>query len=274
LDLPDIPESILQNEFSEFSEQVQPFLPTWLPNFKFRTPDAERRLPTAFDIDVHQMVIQYELKNRVPWPIEKLEAFRETAEVIFDRQGLVRDLIAQKISQGLSWLKGCAVRTLASVPVRIGVDVDRCVGRGQIEEANLVITLAILDLLSAVYSLNDRFPPNPKWIFYGLEKLRWKPSQAFQRFTAALQNLGPEEKHIRRRVELTRTLLADIERRYREIPGAKDDVYTWASTRLFPDRQLRHVTTADEIVGANIDQYAKMTFENWRTANWELRKSG
>src|SRR2546430_1835415 len=67
-------------------------LPIWLPNFLFHVPVPWGRM----EVNVHQLVFQYEHDPRTTWDGEKCDTYLNKRETVLDRDGLFRQLIEQK----------------------------------------------------------------------------------------------------------------------------------------------------------------------------------
>lgn len=267
LDLPAIPDRVLALRGAAFSDAVQPYLPDWLPNFKFSVPETHSTIGQPVDVDVHQLIVQYESQADVRWDLAKLEAYASTSEILCDRGGRVAALVGSKIEAHRHLLRDRAIELLASIPVRIGVDVDRCIARGLVSHAHHVMNAAWADLLAALYLVNDEFPPNPKWALVSLSALARAPADSKRRLERSMriENFSPAAA-LRRQA-----LLVDLHRELEAICQDLDwfpaDPYTHASTRLFLDRQLRHQTAADALACPVSEQYAKMAIPAWNRRN-------
>src|SRR5262249_6328107 len=125
--------------------------------------------------------------------------------------------------------------------------------------------------VACVYLAAERFPPNRKWRMVSWGDLD-APREAEPRFLEALLVRAHDAPDVERRQRLLLSLAEEVERSCRaRIPGFPSDPSTFAWTRIFPDRQLRHRTRADEAAAPVLDQYEKMRLEPWSRCNWYLR---
>jgi hypothetical protein len=264
LDLPRIPEGVLALRGAAFSDAVQPYLPDWLPNFKFSVPRAHSTIGQSVDVDVHQLIYQYERQPDLRWDLAKLEAYASTSEILCDSGGRVAAMVGGKIEAHRHLLRD---RVIASIPVRIGVDVDRCIARGLVSHAHHVMNAAWADLLAALYLVNGEFPPNPKWALVSLSALARVPADCRARLEHGMRVENFSSSAARRRQTLLVALHRDLEGICRALDWFPADPYTHAATRLFVDRQLRHHTAADALARPVSEQYAKMAIPAWNRRN-------
>lgn len=267
LSIPHCPKSILKLPFRSFSIEIQPYLPDWLPNFKFSVPKTETDYKFTIDIDVHQLILEYERQSHIMWDIGKLEAYA-AAETYFDPSGKVQSLINNKIMEHERILQDLPITTLALAPVRLD-DVERCIKRTLFSSAHEIMNAVLEDILISVYAINGKFAPNPKWRLASLDVLTWIPSDAQSRFEEALLVQSHTKQDIKRRQKNMLSLLKDINAYCQSrFPWFPKDPYTYASTRILPDRQLRHITYADQQISPVTDQYEKMKQNQWNKHNW------
>src|SRR2546421_3302440 len=75
-------------------------MPGWLPNFMFIVP-----VPWGtMEVNVHQLVLQYESDSRTIWDGEKCDTYLTKGEKVVDRDGLFEQLIQSKARVGRSQL--------------------------------------------------------------------------------------------------------------------------------------------------------------------------
>jgi hypothetical protein len=269
----DPPAELLSLPFPAFAEHVQPYLPRWLPNFKFRVPASETPYGVPIDIDTHQLVIEYESQRHVAWNLAKLEAYAETAEIVHDPDGLGRTLVDAKVSAGRELLRRHLVKTVAMRDVLAEGAVARSLRRGYTIHAQDILGAMLDDTVVAIYAANDRFPPDRKWRIIGLGDLPWQPLDAIARIGEAMLVQAHGQVVVEHRQRIVLGLLDEL-RDYceRTLDWFPADAYTHAVTGIYPDRQLRGMTSADDLVAPIREQYAKMDEDRWNRANWMLSR--
>ena len=271
LSIPHLPQFLLELPFPLFSTGVQPYLPDWLPNFKFRVPKTEIQDDSVIDIDVHQLILEYERQSHIVWDIGKIEAYAANSRIYFDQSGSVQSLIDNKLAAHRHILQDLPITTLASAPVRLTTDVERCIKRNLFSSAHEIMNAALEDILMSVYAVNGEFAPNRKWRLVSLDVLPWIPADARDRFEKALLVQSHTKQDVRRRQKILLSLLKNVKVYcQRQFPGFPKDPYTYACTHIYPDRQLRHTTYADHQIIPLIDQYEKMEQDQWNKHNWSL----
>jgi hypothetical protein len=267
----DLPPPLLDLPFERFGAAVQPYLPSWLPNFKFRVPGEATLDGVPIDIDTHQLILEYESQPHVRWNPAKLEAYANTAEIVYDPAGRIRELIDRKVADGRRQLDASLIVLAARGPILGEVDVSRLTRRGLLLHAHHILGILLDDVVAAIYAANECFPPDRKWRIAGLEDLPWHPRGVATRVSEAMLVHAHSPSDVERRRDLVLRLLMDVrehcERTFDWFPA---DAYTFAVTTLYSDRQLRRLTTADSVVAPLVEQYAKMGDHRWNRANWML----
>ena len=271
--IPHLPESLLQLPFSLFSIGVQPYLPEWLPNFKFSVPRTVVREDELIDISINQFILEYEQQSHIPWDMGKLEAYAE-AEIFFDRKGEVQRLVNNKIAAHKYLLRDLLITTLALAPARLTRDVENCIKRGLSSHAHEIMNGFLEDILASIYAANERFVPSRKWCLASLDILPWAPTGARKSFEEALLVHSHTKEDVERRRNVLFSLLESLESYCRtQLVGFPSDPYTYASTQIYPDRQLRHTTHADYQIFPVNHQSQKVKYEQWNQYNWSLGAS-
>ncbi len=269
----DPPAELLSLPFPAFAERIQPYLPKWLPNFKFRVPASDTPYGVPIDIDTHQLVIEYESQPHVAWNLAKLEAYAETAEIVYDPDGLARELVDAKVAAGRELLRNHLVKTVPMRHVLAEGAVARSLRRGYVVHAHDILGAMLDDAVVAIYAANDRFAPDRKWRIVGLGDLPWQPLDAVARVEGAMLVRAHDRVDVERRQRIVLDLLDELrDHCERTLDWFPEDAYTHAVTRVYPDRQLRRTTAADSLVAPLEGQYAKMDDDRWNRANWMLSR--
>lgn len=72
-------------------------VPAWMPNFLFHVP-----VPWgSMEINVHQLIFQYESDPRTVWDSETCDTYLNKCELVFDRDGRFQQLIQQHAFQAV-----------------------------------------------------------------------------------------------------------------------------------------------------------------------------
>jgi hypothetical protein len=213
-------------------------MPGWLPNFLFSVPVPWGEI----EVNVHQLVFQYEGDPRTTWSGETCDTYLTKREVIIDRDGLFERLIEAKVDGARAQL---AVDH-AHLANRITWDIRemplRQARRLGPASGHYLLNLAIEEVVDCVYTAHEQFVPHKKW------KLAHLSDRALITETQATI------LHEALRCDVTS--LADLQRRVEaleafceHIPGlAISGELARASRRRFQSHiQLRERTFADTV---------------------------
>ncbi|MCK2212393.1 hypothetical protein MF672_001050 [Actinomadura sp. ATCC 31491] len=272
LSLP-VPPELLRLHIRDFLVHVQPYLPSWVPNFKFLVPGSFSGLDWDVPLNNHQHVLEYEIQEHVQWDWHALEMYANGSEVVYDPTGDVAKLIAQKLETGRIEQREAVIRLLAFGRVLAKDTAGQCVARGHHAVAHDVLNEVLREVTTAWYALSDRFAPFVKWRIANLPSLDWAPPDAADRYAEAVRVSANDAAEVRRRQGIILAFIDEIETRCRATdPDWPQDIYSYAVNRVFWNRQLRARTVADmlpEVVGLHQDD--KMRVERWDEFNWLLR---
>jgi hypothetical protein len=267
----DVPADILSLPVIPFQRAVQPYLPQWLPNFKFLYPGADPlgesdALP--LQINIHQLVYDYEVQDSIVWTADRREAFSRTCDVVYDLDRKIASLIEAKSPPPPAELERRLNDNVALIPVTIEHSVDKCIYRNLFSDALLAISETSDYLLDLVYALNGKDLPHRKWRISLLETLPLKPEQMGPRLGNILASPGLRRED----VWMKRLALLELFEELRLLVVSNvvlgDDPYRKLITQTRPGFQLRDHSFADETLERFDDQYEKMLDKNWNNLNF------
>jgi len=251
----------------DFVREVQPLLPDWLPNFKFRIPG---RADIPF-VDVYQQLLEWEERPGHRWDLGKVEAYAGTSELVVAKSRRTPVLIGRQVRLGLEALRAATIKAVAMTPVVTRFAVDGAVARGFWPCAHELLSEMLDGVIEAVYAANDWFPPHRKWRLVLLHELPWQPSDLPGRVGDILLVREHDERDVRRRQAALLDLTGELERHLRErCPWFPDQPYEQAVTAVFADRQLRRSTSADALVAPHSQYDERMHVDAWNQHNWLL----
>jgi hypothetical protein len=268
----DLPAEVLALPYHEMITHAQPLLPKWLPNFKFMVPRGALPFDWPIEINIHQQLLEYEELPHVSWDFSKCDAYDNTSEILHDPTGRVTALLRTKIEQARPELTNHLYRLLSSGRVVMEIMVRQCIDRGVFHVAHDMMNSVLQDVMVGWFAVNDRFPPVSKWRVISLRSLPWTPAHATERYRELLLVKAHDEADVRRRMTGILLMLDEIQQQCaRARPDWPADPYVTAVHDTFVDRQLRRVTTADELESVRgLGQEQKMRVDEWNWRNWRL----
>jgi hypothetical protein len=273
LSLPGLPEALLRKGPHEFIAGLEPYLPKWLPNFKFNVPPEESGLDWPVPIDVNQQVLEYEEQERVSWDWHTLESYANNAEVVYDPTGRVQRLVDTKLGNQEAELDRFVLKILAFGRVLTDTVIEQCVRREEYAVGHATCNELLHDMTTAWYAVNGRFAPFTKWRIANIVSLAWTPADAVARYNDLLLVHSHDAADLYRRRDGTAALLDELEAHCKQTrKDWPDDAYTYAVHHVFIDRQLREFTGADRLPSVHgLGQNDKMKISEWNRWNWLLR---
>lgn len=211
-------------------------IPQWLPRFLFHV-----QVPWGqMEVNVHQLIYQYECDPRTSWPGEKCDTYLCKSEVLHDRDGSFQQLIHHKAQAARTQLDLERERLANRITWDIREMSLRQARRLGPEAGHYLLNLAVDEVIDCVYATAGQFIPNRKWKLHQLvsrafiteeqaeilrETIRCNPTcqgdlerrvEALERFCASLGGLvtdGPAAQDIRthyqRRLQLRGSRCAD-----------------------------------------------------------------
>jgi hypothetical protein len=174
-------------------------LPDWVPEFSFYLP-----VPWgSMEVNVHQLIYQYEADVRTVWNSDKCDAFSNKGEPLLDRAGRFGELIALKTREQQHLQQQESLRLLNRITWdarEIALKQARRVGP---PSGHVVLSMALDEVIDWVHITNGRLVPNRKWKLYQL--------RALGMITEA------QEQLVLRTLECDPTSMTDLERRIEDL---------------------------------------------------------
>lgn len=265
-----LPAELLELAPLTFQRAVQPYLPNWLPNFKFVYPGldplGEANAP-ALQINIHQLVLEYEEHPSRVWPADRREAFAHTCDVVYDPRGRIALLRASKAVPPPVELARRINDNIALIPVTIEHSVDKCALRGAAGDAVLAVAEVCDYLLDLVYALNGMDLPHRKWRVGMLVHLSKLPHRFETRLQGLLLAPAATEDQLLEKIDTLKNLFEDtlaMASKWHKL----EDPYRKLITETRPGFQLKDYSFADAIAHQGEDQYAKMQNRKWNSINF------
>ncbi|MCC9311933.1 hypothetical protein LN042_33555 [Kitasatospora sp. RB6PN24] len=158
LDIP-LQASEWRPHFPDTCQLIADRIPNWVPKFLFHVP-----MPWgSMEVNVHQLIYQYECDPRTAWPGEKCDTYLHKSQVLHDRGGSFQELIHHKAQAARTQL-GLERERLAN---RITWDVRemslRQSRRLGPEAGHYLLNLAVDEVIDCIYATAGQFIPNRKW---------------------------------------------------------------------------------------------------------------
>lgn len=242
----DVPESKNCNNIKEFTELNRELLPKWVPEFSFYLPIPQLD-GFKMEINIHQLLYQYERKEETVWSDSKKEAYMYTSEIIYDPTGEIKRLIFDKtiMSSNQRWER---IITLAGQKEWI-IDINplRQIHRGFIMNGHDLLNKGLDQFIECLYLFNWRYRPHNKWLLEMAQDLEWTPRNFRDKLQNAQLVLEYSEDDIKRRVEVIKELWEELlVKLYQE--GLPNDPFYFTSVFIDEDRQVLKHTVADKVI--------------------------
>ncbi|MCJ0868442.1 hypothetical protein [Streptomyces sp. AP-93] len=146
---------------------VRERLPAWVPEFSFYLPVPWGRM----EVNVHQLLFQYEADPRTTWNSDKCDAYANKGEPLLDRENAFEALIFRKTKEQLWRLEGETRRLhnritwdVREIPLRMARRVGTPTG-------HFVLSGALDEIVDWLYARSGRLLPNMKWKLHSLGAL-------------------------------------------------------------------------------------------------------
>lgn len=134
-------------------------IPDWVPNFLFHVPVPWGEM----EINVHQLIFQYEADQRTAWTGDKCDVYLNKSETLLDHDSCFGQLVEQKAAAGHAVL----MREQERLANRITWDVRemplRQAHRLGPEGGHYVFNMALDEVVDYIYAAAGQFIPNRKW---------------------------------------------------------------------------------------------------------------
>ncbi|MGI9005797.1 MAG: hypothetical protein ACR2FU_06320 [Streptosporangiaceae bacterium] len=265
----DLPAGLLGMPMQALIAEAQSFLPGWLPNFKFAEPDS------GTEFNVHQHLLEYEAQAFVVWDNEKCGAYADTLEIVHDPQGQLRSLVDSKTACREERALDAALRLLSRSYILISHDVITCLQRGRIDVARDIIVRVTYEAIDVLLFLSGIWPPGYKWRLLALQALLDQAAVLGGWSYARVLRLARLDAATRRQCEdLQRELVLLLDQiavlAAQKFPAWPADVYAYATSRVFTDKQLRTKTAADTRSGRGFEYAVRILDAEWNRINLNL----
>lgn len=268
----DLPCEILALAPLPFQRAVQPYLPDWLPNFKFVYPDGDplgHVDAPPLQINIHQLVLEYELQDHIVWPSDRREAFANTCDIVYDPHGKIAELRSRKAAPPADELERRINDLLAAIPVTIEHSLEKCIRRNAIADAILSLSEISDYLIDLIYAINSMDLPHRKWRVSMLSKLSLAPANVVQALPQMLSSPSNSIEALEDRMKTLMRLFDEV-KEFAEQKYPCPDAYRKLITRTRPGFQLRDFSFADDVLSLREEQYSKMQNRRWNRVNYGL----
>ncbi|MGW5970343.1 hypothetical protein [Streptomyces sp. NPDC055186] len=146
---------------------VRDRLPAWLPEFSFHLPVPWGRM----EVNVHQLLFQYEADPRTTWNSDKCDAYGNKGEPLFDREKAFGALISHKTREQLQRLEGETYRLHNRITWDVREIPLRMARRVGVPTGHFVLSGALDEVVDWMYARSGRLLPNMKWKLHSLSAL-------------------------------------------------------------------------------------------------------
>jgi hypothetical protein len=268
----DLPEELLALPMPDAIARAQPLLPGWLPNFKFVD------LPSGIEFNVHQHILECESRPSVVWDNDKCSAYADTLEIVYDPSGHLRALVADKTSGRDQRAFEAAVKLLSRSHSLASDGVTASLGRGRPDIARDIITRVAYEAIDVLLFLSGTWPPGAKWRLLAVETLLdralFLPRWSYGRIMRLVRDEASTSIVCKHLQEELLALLDSIGVQAADTcPTWPADVYGYATTRVFTDKQLRSETAADRLAGRGFEYALRILDAEWNRVNHDLEET-
>ncbi|MBE0662550.1 MAG: sugar phosphate isomerase/epimerase [Bacteroidales bacterium] len=239
-----VPEALGYSNSKEFVRDKQEFLPEWLPEFQFYIPVNKMMM----EVNCHQLIYQIEISPDLQWDESKIEAYKFTGEVLFDRHGLIKDLIFNKTAFIAEKSNRKLIILAGQLPWYSWINPEKQLKRGYPEACHYLLNKALDLILEMVYNINDREKPHHKWLIQTSETLNWLPQNFLEIINEAIIIRNYTKKEIFRRIKIVKALGQAVINYGIDNNMIPKDSFKFTSLYLDHERQLLPITYADHLV--------------------------
>lgn len=242
----DVPESEEAADIKRFCHAHQHLMPSWCPEFSFYLPiPALGHKP--MEVNVHELLYQYERRDDVPWSESKREAYAYTSEIVYDPTGLIRRLIDDKTKLPDEERRERLITLAGQMEWSSYINPTRQVHRGYPMNGHDLLNLSLELLVESIYLYNRRHRPHKKWRFEMSCDLPWVPADYRRRMEEAQRIEAIDGPSVLRRVSVIKELWDEVKDKLIEEGILPRDSFYYTSVYLDPDRQVLNKTMADRV---------------------------
>lgn len=227
-------------------------IPAWVPEFSFYLPVPWGQM----EVNVHQLVYQYEADVRTVWNSDKCDAYANKGEPLLDRAGRFGELIALKTREQQHRLRLEELHLLNRITWDAREIALKQAGRVGPASGHAVLSMALEEVIDWIYVTHGRLIPNRKWKLFQLRALDMvseaQEQLLLQAMACAPHSMSDLERRIDDLAHLCGSLGIPLDshsiqstrksyQRHKQLLGARAAVYTAAPTpRLIPhDSRVR-----------------------------------
>lgn len=221
-------------------------VPSWVPEFSFYLS-----VPWgSMEVNVHQLIYQYEADVRTVWNSDKCDAYANKGEPLLDRAGRFGELIALKTREQQHRLRLEELHLLNRITWdarEIALKQARRVGAAS---GHVVLSMALEEVIDWIYVTHGRLIPNRKWKLFQLRALDMVTEEQerllLRAMTCAPHSMDDLERRIDDLARLCGSLGIPLDvqsiqstrkayQRHKQLLGARAAVYAASPTpRLIP----------------------------------------
>ncbi|WP_228449732.1 hypothetical protein [Streptomyces alkaliterrae] len=221
-------------------------IPEWVPEFSFHLP-----VPWGLmEVNVHQLIYQYEADVRTLWNSDKCDAYLNKGEPLLDRAGRFGELIALKAREEQHRLRLGELHLLNRITWDAAEIARKQAGRVGPASGHAVLSMALEEVIDWVYVSHGRLIPNRKWKLYQLRALGMVTAEQ-ERAVLRVMTCEPDSmRDLERRIDELARLCSNLGipldprsvqdtrkeyQRHKQLLGARAAVYaTGPEPRLVP----------------------------------------
>jgi hypothetical protein len=123
------------------------------------------------EVNVHQLLFQYEADPRTTWNSDKCDAYGNKGEPLFDREDAFEALISHKTREQLERLEGETHRLYNRITWDVREIPLRMARRVGVPTGHFVLSGALDEVVDWMYARSGRLLPNMKWKLHSLGAL-------------------------------------------------------------------------------------------------------
>jgi len=231
-------------DIKAFALQNQNLFPAWLPEFQFYIPSISGQ----FEINIHQLIYSYENQVHVQWNESKKEAYAYSSEIVFDRKGLIKNLIDEKIKYDLDNRKKRLTIIAGQIEWHVLINPERQVVRGRTCCAHDLLNEGVELIVESLYLFNKRYRPHKKWRLEESFLLDWTPVHYRENILNGLLVKDYSCEDVERRVGALRNIIEPMFEKFRQEALIPSEPFYETSVYFDPERQILISTFSDSVV--------------------------
>ncbi|WP_033257661.1 MULTISPECIES: hypothetical protein [Kitasatospora] len=188
-------------------EVIADRIPDWVPRFLFHVP-----VPWgSMEVNVHQLIYQYECDPRTNWPGEKCDTYLHKAQVLHDRSGSFQQLIHHKAHAARTQLDLERERLANRITWDVREMSLRQARRLGPEAGHYLLNLAVDEVIDCIYAAAGQFIPNRKWKLSQLVSRDFITADQSEILHEAIRCYPASQSDLERRVEALEKFCASVD---------------------------------------------------------------